>query len=120
MGDIQCRLCGFTPADMLPIQRTLNGSLWTTSVAICDQCIAEIKGWRSDVHSEKIKRGMEAARQDGKQVGRPSVFNRPGFAAAYIDIRIKLDRGIVSRRKAAQELGIGYATLKRLLVKEGR
>jgi DNA invertase Pin-like site-specific DNA recombinase len=64
---------------------------------------------------ERVKAGMERARKQGHRIGRPKVIDRKGFKSRYGAILERLTHGQVSRRKAAQELGIGYATLKRLL-----
>jgi DNA invertase Pin-like site-specific DNA recombinase len=58
---------------------------------------------------------MDRARRQGKRIGRPSVWDRRGFQRRFGAILERLNDGDISRRKAAQELGIGYATLKRLL-----
>ena len=66
-------------------------------------------------HSQCIKEGMERARQRGQQIGRPRVSEgyrlRPDFVIAQERIR----QGDLTVGRAAKELGIGYATLKRLL-----
>ena len=49
------------------------------------------------------------------KIGRPKVTDRPGFNHRFGDILERLASNQVSRNKAAKELGIGYATLKRLL-----
>ncbi len=64
---------------------------------------------------ERVKAGMDRARKEGRQIGRPRVTDRKGFKSRFGAILERLAQGQVSRRKAAQELGIGYATLKRLL-----
>ena len=51
----------------------------------------------------------------GKKVGRPRVTERQGFEKRFGAILERLQSGGISRRQAARELGIGYATLKRLL-----
>ena len=56
------------------------------------------------------------ARRQGKRIGRPRVTERLGFKDRFGAILERLDAGEISRRKAAEELGIGYATLKRLLL----
>jgi putative DNA-invertase from lambdoid prophage Rac len=66
---------------------------------------------------ERVKAGMERARKQGHPIGRPRVNDRPGFDRRFGDILERLKQGSVSRRKAAEELKIGYATLKRLLDK---
>ena len=64
---------------------------------------------------ERVKAGMDRARRQGKRIGRPRVTERRGFERRFGDILERLDAGEISRRKAAEELCIGYATLKRLL-----
>jgi len=50
-----------------------------------------------------------------RRSGRPRVTERRGFQARFGAILERLREGEISRRRAARELGIGYATLKRLL-----
>jgi putative DNA-invertase from lambdoid prophage Rac len=69
---------------------------------------------------ERVKAGMERARKQGIQIGRPRVNDRPGFDRRFEDILERLKQGNVSRRKAAEELKIGYATLKRLIDKQSK
>ncbi|MFC2041936.1 recombinase family protein [Chloroflexota bacterium] len=64
---------------------------------------------------ERVKAGMERARKQGHKIGRPRVTDRRGFNRRFGDILERLRQGELSRRRAAAELGIGYATLKRLL-----
>jgi hypothetical protein len=67
------------------------------------------------IHRNLVKAGMEKARQRGKRIGRPKVTERPEFLQRFNAIVERLQLDEISRRKAAGELGIGYATLKRLL-----
>ncbi len=64
---------------------------------------------------ERVKAGMDRARKQGRMIGRPSVWVRKGFKRRFGAILERLNAGTVSRRQAARELGVGYATLKRLL-----
>ena len=64
---------------------------------------------------ERVKAGMDRARRQGKQIGRPSVWVRKGFKRRFGDVLQRLNAGDISRRQAARELNIGSATLKRLL-----
>jgi putative DNA-invertase from lambdoid prophage Rac len=64
---------------------------------------------------ERVIAGMNRARQQGHRIGRPKVIDRKGFKSRYGAVLERLTQNQVSRRKAALELGIGYATLKRLL-----
>lgn len=65
--------------------------------------------------SERVKAGMDRARRQGKHIGRPRVTSRRGFKNRFGAILERLDSGELSKRKAAKELGIGFATLNRLL-----
>ena len=56
----------------------------------------------------------DRAATQGK-MARPRVIGRQGFHARYKTVLERLVQGDLSRRRAAKELGIGYATLKRLL-----
>lgn len=67
---------------------------------------------------ERVKAGMERARRQGQKIGRPKVIERKGFKKRFGAVLERIQNGRLSRRKAAQELGIGYATLKRMLDKE--
>jgi len=58
---------------------------------------------------------MERARKQGHQIGRPKVMDRRGFKRRFGDILERLTQGEISRSQAARDLGIGYATLKRLI-----
>ncbi|AGG08463.1 recombinase family protein [Dehalococcoides sp. THU3] len=64
---------------------------------------------------ERLMLGMERSRKLGSKTGRPKVIDREGFSQAYGDILEGLSKGNLSRSQAAKKLGIGYATLKRLL-----
>ena len=68
-------------------------------------------------HRELIKAGMEHARKLGKHIGRPRILDREGFTSHLKEVLKRMQSGELSRRKAAVELSIGYATLKRLLDK---
>jgi putative DNA-invertase from lambdoid prophage Rac len=62
---------------------------------------------------------MERARQQGKRIGRPRVRERPDFAQRFIEVVGRIGPEGITRAQAAKELGIGYATLKRLLDAQG-
>ena len=67
------------------------------------------------IHRELVKAGMARARQQGKRIGRPRVTERPEFAQRFAAVMDRVTLGILSKRQAAKALGIGYATLKRLM-----
>jgi DNA invertase Pin-like site-specific DNA recombinase len=58
---------------------------------------------------------MRHAAAKGTRIGRPRVTDRPGFAAKWDRIAPQVREGSLSRRQAARRLGIGTATLARLL-----
>jgi len=58
---------------------------------------------------------MERARLQGKRIGRPKVIEQEGFLQRFHLVVSRIGEGGISRRQAARELNIGYATLKRLL-----
>ena len=70
---------------------------------------------RKQVHRNLVAAGMERARQQGKRIGRPRVNERPEFEQRFAAVVQRIGPGGISRNQAARELGIGYATLKRLL-----
>ena len=63
----------------------------------------------------RLEPGIDGDRIRGPKPGRPSVWTRDDFPRRFGAVLERLDGGDVSRRQAARELGIGYATLKRLL-----
>ena len=70
---------------------------------------------RKQVHRDLVRAGMERAREQGKRIGRPRVSERPEFEQEFTKVVERIGPGGLSRRQAARELSIGYATLKRLL-----
>jgi hypothetical protein len=75
---------------------------------------------RKQVHRDLVVAGMERARLQGKRIGRPRVNERPEFEKRFAAVVERIGPGGISRRQAARELGIGYATLKRLLDSQER
>lgn len=58
---------------------------------------------------------MQRAWREGKRIGRPPVLERPGFPERLTAALRAMESGSLSRRQAAKLLGIGFATLKRLI-----
>jgi DNA invertase Pin-like site-specific DNA recombinase len=77
--------------------------------------LAALAEFELELIRERVKAGMDRARRQGKRIGRPKVTDRRGFTDRYKSILERLTVGEISRRKAAKELNIGYATLKRLI-----
>ena len=74
---------------------------------------------RKQLHRDLVLAGMERARKQGKRIGRPRVSERPEFEQQFTAVVERIGLGGLSRRQAARELGIGFATLKRLLDSHG-
>jgi DNA invertase Pin-like site-specific DNA recombinase len=77
--------------------------------------LASLAEFELELIRERVKAGMDRARKQGKRIGRPRVTDKRGFKKSFGAILERLNAGEISRRQAAKELGIGYATLKRLL-----
>src|ERR687892_2230756 len=77
--------------------------------------LASLAEFELELIRERVKAGMERARRQGRKIGRPRVTDRRGLQKRFGDILERLIKGEISRRQAARELKIGYATLKRLL-----
>jgi len=77
--------------------------------------LASLAEFELEMIRERVKAGMERARRQGKRIGRPKITEKRGFKTSYKVMLQRLSTGEISRRQAAKELGIGYATLKRLL-----
>src|ERR671915_120389 len=77
--------------------------------------LASLAEFELELIRERVKAGMDRARRQGKKIGRPKVPDRKGLSKRFGAIVERLSKGDISRRQAAKELNIGYATLKRLL-----
>ena len=77
--------------------------------------LASLAEFELELIRERVKAGMDRARRQGIKIGRPRVTDRKGFNRRFGAILERLNRRKISRRQAARELGIGYASLKRLL-----
>jgi len=77
--------------------------------------LAAVAEMERELIADRVREGMRHAARQGKQIGRPPVTARPGFAARWGRVHPDLAAGRLSRRQAARRLGIGTATLGRLL-----
>jgi DNA invertase Pin-like site-specific DNA recombinase len=77
--------------------------------------LAALAEFELELIRERVRAGMERARRQGRKIGRPRVIDQKGFSRRFGAILERLLKGDISRRQAAKQLGIGYATLKRLL-----
>ena len=109
--------------DILGIKFTSIRESFDTSTAVGRlmlNLLASVAEFELEMIRERVKAGMDRARRQGKKIGRPRETDKRGFNRRYGAILERLNSGDISRRKAAKELGIGFATLKRLLDEEGR
>ncbi len=65
--------------------------------------------------SERVKAGMARAKQQGKRLGRPGGTNAIGFRARWHEVELQVRSGQLSKAEAARQLGVGRATIGRLL-----
>jgi DNA invertase Pin-like site-specific DNA recombinase len=80
--------------------------------------LAAVAEMERELIRDRVKEGMRHAARQGKQIGRPPVTARPGFATRWSRVQADLAAKRISRRQAARRLGIGTATLGRLLAAE--
>ncbi|HEY7025167.1 MAG TPA: recombinase family protein [Candidatus Limnocylindrales bacterium] len=77
--------------------------------------LAAVGEMERELIRDRVREGMRHAAAKGAHIGRPPVTSRRNFNARFERVRSELVRGTISRRKAARRLGIGTATLARLL-----
>ena len=82
--------------------------------------LAAVAEFELELIRERVIAGMDRARRQGKKIGRPRVTDRWGFSRRFGAVMERISSGEISRRQAARELGIGYATLKRLIDAHGK
>ena len=89
----------------------------TTSAAgrLVFTILAAVAEMERELIADRVREGMRHAARQGKQIGRPPVTARPGFATRWNRVHPDLAAGRLSHRQAARRLGIGTATLARLL-----
>lgn len=87
----------------------------TASGRLMMNLLASLAEFELELIRERVKAGMERAKRQGKHIGRPAITKRKGFKNSFKVMLPRLSAGEISRRQAARELNIGYATLKRLL-----
>jgi len=64
--------------------------------------------------AERVRAGVARAKRQGKHVGRPLVLNGDLDA-----LRSAIQAGALSRRQAAQRLGVNASTISRTLLRKG-
>ena len=85
-----------------------------TPEAMIGDVLATVFTWAAQQELEAIRRrtkaGMDRARAEGKQIGRPKVLDQAGIAAAH-----RLNRGGVSKSEIADALKVSRTTVRRVL-----
>ena len=77
--------------------------------------LAAVAEMERELIRDRVREGMRHAAAKGARIGRPPVTARPAFARRWPAVRAEVVSGRLSRRQAARRLGIGTATLARLL-----
>lgn len=77
--------------------------------------LASLAEFELEVLSERVKAGMDRARRQGVHIGRPPVTAREGFAEKWAAVEPEIRAGRLSKSQAARQLGVGVATVLRLL-----
>ena len=77
--------------------------------------LAAVAEFERGLIRERVKEGMTNAKRKGAKIGRPAAAQRPGVARQLPGVLAELAAGTLSKRAAARRLGIGVATLDRLL-----
>lgn len=77
--------------------------------------LAAVGEMERELIRDRVREGMRHAASKGARIGRPPVTSRPGFDERFARMQVRLTDGAISRRQAARRLGIGTATLARLL-----
>jgi len=77
--------------------------------------LAAVAEFERGLIRERVKEGMANARRKGASIGRPSATARPAVARQRAAVKAEIAAGTLSKREAARRLGVGRATLDRLL-----
>lgn len=77
--------------------------------------LAAVAEMERELIADRVREGMRQAARRGARIGRPPATARPGFVARWPKVSAELAAGRISRRQAARRLGIGTATLGRIL-----
>lgn len=81
--------------------------------------LAAVAEFERDLIRDRVREGMVKARRIGTKsglpIGRPGVLSKSGFRRQWRELEPKVRAGALSRRQAARELGVGLATIQRLL-----
>lgn len=81
--------------------------------------LEEVFKLNRDAFSKCVRAGMDRAKVRGVRLGRPPVTTRPIVQRHWPLLRGRIESGDISRREAARLLGVGEASVRRLLKRFG-
>ena len=77
--------------------------------------LAALAEFELEMISERVRAGMDRARRDGIQIGRPRADRGRGFHQRLASLLPDIGSGTLSKGRAARELGISHRTLSRYI-----
>jgi DNA invertase Pin-like site-specific DNA recombinase len=77
--------------------------------------LAAVAEMERSLIGDRVREGMKNAAAKGTTLGRPAALSRLKVVRLMPEVRTEIAAGTLSRRQAAKRLGIGTATLARLL-----
>ena len=91
------------------------GESWAMSSSAENTALSAVAEMERSVIADRVKEGMNLSASRGAKIGRHEVTDRPTFVREWAAGRAQVPVGTMSQRKAARDLRIGVATLKRML-----
>jgi DNA invertase Pin-like site-specific DNA recombinase len=78
--------------------------------------LAAVAEFERELIRERVKEGMVNARRKGSVIGRPpALVKQPRLRRQWAELEARVRTGELSQRRAATMLGVGRATVQRLL-----
>ncbi len=77
--------------------------------------LASVAEFELEMIGERVRAGMDRARQQAARIGRPLLVEEGGVAERFTAILPLVSAGEISARKAAAEIGISDRSFRRLL-----
>jgi len=75
--------------------------------------LASLAEFELEIIRERVKAGMDRAKQEGKAIGRPPITTHPEKWARVQAAVAAVEAGDLSYRKAAQQFGVSVSTIQR-------
>jgi DNA invertase Pin-like site-specific DNA recombinase len=78
--------------------------------------LAAVAEFERELSRERVREGMVNARRKGALIGRPpALAKHPQLRRQWAELEARVRTGQLSQRQAASLLGVGRATVQRLL-----